>query len=496
MSQQETLDCVSITKRLLVESSSSANEFLDQLHHLSSIVSQSSQDPDFRQEISSQPELIELVVDIITESFNIDIESETIRSLYIRLFRGALMLTRNIVVIKPDAIDLPLFLLSIQHFSQKTTKDDPFYLKTLEVYIQTLANMTQTLSTGGEHLLDLIRTSFDAFLIRIMNEHENLKLPFLFFLNNVFSLQEVVYDFLTFEKFDYLCEFLLQESEKYILNDEGQTTHTLLSLISKVVSHESYNKWISQRVASKDMVQIVKINQLVITSVESWDNYQLTAILSWVWDCFKVFSASSSEMLRSSEWDETGLNFNHANTIGLLDIISDLCKFNATKGFLNHYNGLEELIDLLRVVHENVERKTLKKGSEPKSVNAVNSKKLFPQVKSLIIEILAYLTHDSVETQDKIRDLHGLELVLSNCMIDDNDPFIKERSIVCLKFLLAGNQANQKFVADLEAKKTYDDQALKEVGYEVEIKEGQVQLKQLEDLKNLQDKISSKKNAF
>ncbi|KAK7679849.1 copper transport protein [Cerrena zonata] len=71
-------------------------------------------------------------------------------------------------------------------------------------------------------------------------------------------------------------------------------------------------------------------------------------------------------------------------------------------------------------------------------------------------------------------------------MIDDNDPFIKERSIVCLKFLLA----------DLEAKKTYDDQALKEVGYEVEIKEGQVQLKQLQDLKNLQDKISSKKNAF
>ena len=71
--------------------------------------------------------------------------------------------------------------------------------------------------------------------------------------------------------------------------------------------------------------------------------------------------------------------------------------------------------------------------------------------------------------QDRIRELHGLELVLSNCVIDDNDPFIKERSVVCIKYLLQDNRPNQDFVAQLEAKKAVQDDVLSEAGYEVKI---------------------------
>lgn len=93
----------------------------------------------------------------------------------------------------------------------------------------------------------------------------------------------------------------------------------------------------------------------------------------------------------------------------------------------------------------------------------------FPECKLLIIEILTMLVYNRREVQDRIRELHGLELVLSNCVIDDNDPFIKERSVVCIKYLLQDNRPNQDFVAQLEAKKAVQDDVLSEAGYEVKI---------------------------
>jgi ataxin-10 len=46
-----------------------------------------------------------------------------------------------------------------------------------------------------------------------------------------------------------------------------------------------------------------------------------------------------------------------------------------------------------------------------------------------------------------------------------------------LKYLLAKNPQNQQFVADLEAKKSVDDDVLQEVGYQVEVVDGKVTVK-------------------
>jgi ataxin-10 len=56
---------------------------------------------------------------------------------------------------------------------------------------------------------------------------------------------------------------------------------------------------------------------------------------------------------------------------------------------------------------------------------------------------------------------------------------IKERSILCVKYLLEGNTENQEFVAQLEAKKVVSDEAVREAGYETEIIDGKVALKKM-----------------
>lgn len=497
----ETLSVVTRTKALLVGGSKSTEDYTQQLSELGKVVSLSTSNDEFRINLSSNPTILEDIEDIITESWNFNIDNETLRSLYVRLFRGCLLLIRSIVASNQTAIDLPLVLLSLQHFNQKFSHSDPLFHKSLVVYLQAFSNITQNVTEerveGMDNLLGLINEVFFTQENSIDLTDDEVLVPFLSFVNNIFTNLIILYDlFLNSTKFAGLLKLLLNEFLERILNQDidPNVPHSaiellLIKIFQKMVSHESYSKWFFGNEDSEDFNQILKINQLIITEKEDWNNYQLTAILSWLYDLFTKVSKQSQELLVSEDLNKEPLSTVHLKLVMTLDILSDLGKFDTTKQFLTHYNAMEELINLLRAVHENVERKTLKKKIEPISTN----NKEFPQVKSLIIEIIANLVYQSFELQEKARELHGLELVLSNCMIDDNDPYIKERSIICLKLLLENNPKNQEFVASLEAQKTYDDQALRDVGYEVEIQDGKLKLKQTEEASAIRQKLQQQR---
>lgn len=473
---------VSRAKGLLVVGSNNPEEYCQQLLELGKVVSLSTTSDEYRESISNNSRLLEDLVDIVTEAWNLKNFRESTGSLYIRLFRGCLLLIRSIVAANQGAIDLPLFLLSLQHFKSKVPRSDPFFTKTLVTYFQSCSNITQNVTEdtrqGMDNLLDLVNEtlwkedSLDLY-------GEELIHPLLLFINNLFNSLVILYDlFLDSDKFSILLAFLFKQFLQRFLDQEmdpnaphSPSEAILITIFQKMVSHESYSKWFF----SHDNGQILKINQLVITEKENWNNYQLTNILAWLYDLFVNLSKTSQELLVLGASNVDVLSTVHLKMVMTLDMLSDLGKFDATKQFLNHYNAIEELIRLLRVVHENVERRTLKK-----KIEVIANAKEFPQVRSLIIEIIANLAYQSFEVQEKVRELHGLELVLSNCVIDDNDPYIKERSIICVKLLLENNLKNQEFVASLEAKKTYDDQMLQDVGYEVEIRDGKVKLKQKE----------------
>lgn len=101
----------------------------------------------------------------------------------------------------------------------------------------------------------------------------------------------------------------------------------------------------------------------------------------------------------------------------------------------------------------------------------------FPLIKGKIITLLSLLTLHNPTVQNRIRELHGLEMILSNCMIDRNNPFIRERAILCIRYLLEGNAENQAFVAKLEAKETVSEGAIDEAGYQTEFIDGKLKLK-------------------
>lgn len=94
-------------------------------------------------------------------------------------------------------------------------------------------------------------------------------------------------------------------------------------------------------------------------------------------------------------------------------------------------------------------------------------------LKKLVILVLSSLVWRCPQVQNQIRKYGGVETILSCSAFDAYNSYIKEHSIMCLKFLLEGNRENQQLVASLEAREVVQDGGgmLKESGYEAVIDE-------------------------
>ncbi|CAG8533230.1 10215_t:CDS:10 [Ambispora leptoticha] len=63
--------------------------------------------------------------------------------------------------------------------------------------------------------------------------------------------------------------------------------------------------------------------------------------------------------------------------------------------------------------------------------------------------IVSNLAYENRIVQDKVRKLGGIQLILNQCNIDDNNPFLREQSIFAIRNLLYQNSENQKLVGEL-----------------------------------------------
>ena len=99
-------------------------------------------------------------------------------------------------------------------------------------------------------------------------------------------------------------------------------------------------------------------------------------------------------------------------------------------------------------------------------------------LKKLIVLVLSSLVWKSPLVQNQIRRHGGMEVILGCTQFDAHNPYIKEHAVMCLKFLLEGNRANQNAVESLEAKEVVGGQdVLREVGVEALVgDEGKVKL--------------------
>ncbi|KAM9311485.1 ataxin-10 [Gastrophryne carolinensis] len=97
--------------------------------------------------------------------------------------------------------------------------------------------------------------------------------------------------------------------------------------------------------------------------------------------------------------------------------------------------------------------------------------------KAHLIRLIANLCYKNKENQDKIYQLEGVPLILDNCSIDDNNPFLNQWAIYAIRNLTENNEKNQELIAKLERQGLADTSMLKSMGLHVEERDGKLVLK-------------------
>ncbi|XP_073694573.1 ataxin-10 [Garra rufa] len=99
--------------------------------------------------------------------------------------------------------------------------------------------------------------------------------------------------------------------------------------------------------------------------------------------------------------------------------------------------------------------------------------------KAHLIRLIGNLCHGHVVNQDKVRELDGIALILDNCSIDSNNPFISQWAVFAIRNILEHNLENQKLIQGLRTQGVADDTMLREMGFRVEERDGSLLLRPL-----------------
>ncbi|KAG0025015.1 hypothetical protein BGZ81_007473 [Podila clonocystis] len=93
---------------------------------------------------------------------------------------------------------------------------------------------------------------------------------------------------------------------------------------------------------------------------------------------------------------------------------------------------------------------------------AQGQQSFFVGLKRDIVRLVGNLAYRSRHVQDRIRNCNGLIVMLSQCNIDDANPFLREYAILAMKNILAGNAENQALIEELQPIEAVDHPALQE----------------------------------
>ncbi|XP_067161194.1 ataxin-10 isoform X4 [Apteryx mantelli] len=156
-------------------------------------------------------------------------------------------------------------------------------------------------------------------------------------------------------------------------------------------------------------------------------------------------------------------------TIRLLDV---LCEMTSNNGQLEHLQALpgllETAVDTLRLTHlagkqaVNIFTAThAMTGQEEISHPAVG-------FKSHLIRLIGNLCYKNKENQDKVCQLDGIPLILDNCSIDDNNPFVNQWAVYAIRNLTEQNERNQELIAQVEERGLADNSVLESMGLRIE----------------------------
>ncbi|KAF3985117.1 hypothetical protein FT663_03162 [Candidozyma haemuli var. vulneris] len=398
-------------------------------------------------------------------------------TLKFRVYRGVVLYLRSVSsysILECSTI-LQCLLSFWKCFNSELTGDLEYWKwKTLVSYAELLSNLSVSASAihelDGCHLGDFFDLCAQSSTWR-MREFNN---PFIRFFQNWIKQSDAPQVFLSLDNNSLLDDMALEVGRLAVADQFSVEDELLLQAFSQLLIDQAFGTFLQNYHSTRSSEQFtVLLNacRLLITADVLDMSSHWIACLNWLIPALGVLTMKTTIVLSEST-DKNDINYANRQTIAVLDAVSHILQDLD----LSHFDGKLQIVgylgELLKVTHHKAATKTLGKRSKegtplPK----------YPMVKSLVIEILGRLCFDDPEVQRIIREEYILEYILSSCIIDDYNPYIKERAIICIKYALAGNAANQKFVAELEAQQVVDESVLNQAGVEAYVENGSVKFR-------------------
>ncbi|XP_041111209.1 ataxin-10 isoform X1 [Polyodon spathula] len=176
--------------------------------------------------------------------------------------------------------------------------------------------------------------------------------------------------------------------------------------------------------------------------------------------------------------DSSAANEEALIVIRLLDILCEMTSDQKKFTFLQSFSELlKTTVELLKEVH--LTGKESKNIFTPTHNFSEMETVSHPAVgfKARLIRLTGNLCHNNKENQNKVRELDGIALILDNCSLDGNNPFINQWVVFAIRNVLEQNKQNQEILMAMERRGMADDSALREMGFGVEERDGQLLLK-------------------
>ncbi|CAN6463153.1 unnamed protein product [Victoria cruziana] len=86
-----------------------------------------------------------------------------------------------------------------------------------------------------------------------------------------------------------------------------------------------------------------------------------------------------------------------------------------------------------------------------------------------LVAVLGNSAYQRKHVQDEIRRQKGILLLLQQCVVDEDNPFLREWGIWTVRNLLEGNADNQREVAELEIQGSVDTPEISDLGLQVKV---------------------------
>lgn len=86
-----------------------------------------------------------------------------------------------------------------------------------------------------------------------------------------------------------------------------------------------------------------------------------------------------------------------------------------------------------------------------------------------VVSVIGNLLHRRKRVQDEVRDKQAIPLLLQQCVVDEENPYLREWGLLAVRNMLEGNEDNQKEVAELELKEPVTPPEISGLGLKVEV---------------------------